>query len=113
MNPIREDPELFKWYARVDWVLAMAGRRVLHAVPDDAWTAVHEQEIAEGWAVFTPIRLACGCRARVFIAGMFSRLGARRCARCCRATGLPPGIGAPKNDPECRVILGLTEGNEG
>ena len=50
---------------------------------------------------------SCGLQTMFWIPGIFSRMGAPRCKRCCRATGLPQGKGSPKNDPECRKLLGL------
>lgn len=53
-----------------------------------------------------PIRLACKATAAwVSIPGLFARMGAMRCRRCCKAKGFPEGKGSPKNDVACRVIL--------
>lgn len=52
-------------------------------------------------------RTACGKKGRLFIPGVFSRINIPRCRECCAATGLPIGIGSPKNDDDCRRILGL------
>ena len=41
------------------------------------------------------------------IPGMFSRMGGRRCARCCDLAGFPRGVGSPKNDPDLRPLVGL------
>jgi hypothetical protein len=32
--------------------------------------------------------------------GIFSRMGAPRCKRCCKAVGIPAGNGAPYNDDD-------------
>jgi len=40
---------------------------------------------------------ACGRFARMFMPGFVSRMGLRRCSACCRAAGVPPGVGAPFN----------------
>lgn len=99
-----EDSTHWRELIRLDWVVARSWNR-LHAVElTDAQVAVFEDEtIVEG-----PVRLACGqTAASITIPGFTTRLGAPRCVRCCRATGLPPGTGSPKNSPECRSILGL------
>lgn len=41
----------------------------------------------------------CGLAEKVWMPGFFSRLGARRCPKCCKALGIPKGVGAPFNDP--------------
>lgn len=61
----------------------------------------------DGWCL-TDVTTACGRHTeRAFIPGIFTRISAPRCARCCAETDLPPGIGSPKNDDACRRILGL------
>ena len=58
----------------------------------------------------TDVTTACERHTdRAFIPGIGARLAMPRCARCCAATDLPQGIGSPKNDLECRRILGLDE----
>lgn len=63
--------------------------------------------VDEGSATGDPsLRLACGqTTSRVSIPGMFTRMGAQRCSRCCAAVGCPPGKGSPKNDPACSPWL--------
>lgn len=101
------DPDQFIEYAWVDW-LVMRSWRVLHAVPADRWTEAHREDMALEWYVFTPVRLACERIAtELHIPGIGSRMSLPRCRQCCRALGLPPGSGSPKNDDECRRILGL------
>jgi len=89
---------------RLDWYVTRSWNR-LH------WADLSEEQqsdIPAMWAVEGPVRLACGrTAAYLAIPGMFSRMGAMRCTGCCRALGYPPGKGSPKNDPACRVILGL------
>jgi hypothetical protein len=41
---------------------------------------------------------ACGRTSRLGMPGLFSRMGEKRCIRCCRLVGIPPGKGAPFND---------------
>ena len=91
----------FESTARVDWVIIATSWRVLHAVRE-----IHD--VPEGYDDETDAdaTLGCGRRAHVCIPGMFSRLGKRRCAHCCRATGCPPGDGSPKNDAAGRAWVG-------
>ena len=49
----------------------------------------------------------CGIGWGLEIPGIFSRMGVERCTECCQRSGLPEGIGSPKNDVECRKRLGL------
>lgn len=88
-----------------DWLVTTHGGVLHHAEitdPDDL------AEIADGGTV-EDVRLTCGRRAKsVTIPGVFTRMGAPRCQRCCDRLGYPHGIGSPKNDAEIRVMLGLT-----
>ena len=52
-------------------------------------------------------KTACGRRGRLAMPGVFSRMGAPRCKRCCRMAGIPAGHGAPYNDK------GLSEEQQG
>lgn len=51
---------------------------------------------------------ACGLRGWFSIPGVFTRMGAPRCAHCCRITGYPRGKGSPKNDDACRPLVEAT-----
>lgn len=83
-----------------DWVILPTGGR-LHALrcinSSDAanmeWSAKGETE--------------CGRGGTLSIPGVEFRRHLQRCKWCCRATGLPPGIGSPRNDVACRKVLGL------
>lgn len=108
LSDYREDPDQFIELGRVDWFVTKTWK-MLHAVPD--FDAEQREYIAENWGVKGPVKLACGrTAAEVYIPGMFTRMGAMRCKGCCRAMGFPPGKGSPKNDAECRKILGLDDG---
>jgi hypothetical protein len=86
-----------------DWLVSASWNRLHHADLTDDQCA----ELVDECTVHD-VRLACGRRAKwVSIPGVFTRMGADRCTGCCRATGLPPGAGSPKNDPACRELLGL------
>lgn len=90
-----------------DWLETQAGSMLHHArfplIPDD------EDIVELLWdEMGSDVRLDCGRTAkRVWIPGPFTRMSARRCSQCCRKNGLPPGVGSPKNDKECRRILGM------
>ena len=87
-----------------DWLDTGSGTR-LHWAELSAEDAV---EIIDDGGLEGPVKLACGRTAAwVCIPGVFSRMGAQRCTGCCRALGYPAGVGAPKNVPEIRVLLGL------
>lgn len=95
---------------------ANRARRLLDAdwVVTRKWNLLHHANLTDEQAVELddtasldgPIRLACGrTAASLGIPGVITRMGAQRCARCCLATGMPPGKGSPKNDPACRGRL--------
>lgn len=46
----------------------------------------------------------CGRSGRLGIPGIFSRMGAPRCKRCCTVLGWPSGVGSPKNVEELRPL---------
>jgi hypothetical protein len=84
-----------------DWMVSLHGDRLHHVtLPEDA----DEDTICFGVETLTA---ACGRPLRgARIPGIFTRMGAMRCDGCCRALGLPTGKGSPKNDDECRRLLG-------
>ena len=91
--------------ADYDWLYTVHGDRLHHAqlTPDQ-----HAECEEWGGLYDVPVTLDCGRQATtVLIPGVISRLGMPRCVGCCRAAGLPPGKGSPKNDDECRRILRL------
>lgn len=46
----------------------------------------------------------CGMAVALSIPGMFTRMGATRCDHCCAATGVPEGVGSPKNDENAATV---------
>ncbi len=73
----------------------------------DSGTVLHAAEVDVGNSeVYGPGTTMCGRQCSFLaIPGMFSRMGARRCTRCCQKMGYPLGFGSPKNDPACRPFV--------
>lgn len=91
----------------IDWVVTGRWKTLHHAT----LTPERSEEL-DDYASLDDVTFDCGRRvARVHIPGPFTRMGAKRCDRCCDRNGLPRGVGSPKNDAVCRRILGL--GNNG
>lgn len=85
----------------LDWVVTRTGD-VLHRM--SGYGEADDEEVA--W--WFPVELDCGRIVQyATIPGPFTRMGAKRCDRCCDHNGFPRGIGSPKNDPGCRAILGI------
>lgn len=87
----REWRELVEW----DWVILLNGT-VLHGV------ASMEDDSLD-WPVAT-VQTLCKRSNWGAIPSMGSRMSRKRCRRCCTATGMPQGVGSPKNSDECRPI---------
>ena len=75
----------------------------LHA-PDPALVTAFDDWDGDSIDLIT----ACGRSGLMTIPGTGSRMSDPRCPQCCEATNLPPGIGSPKNDLDCRQILGMS-----
>lgn len=92
----RDEPSL----ADFDWVCSHGGD-VIHApgreTDDDEWW--------DGGRENFPT--ACGRTLKwASIPGLFTRMGSKRCDRCCDALGYPRGVGSPKNDDAIRALRG-------
>lgn len=84
------------WVMLPSWKVIHAARSIedyIDSTDDDWWTG-------------GPGVTVCGHGGHLAIPGLFTRLGRKRCDHCCRALGIPPGVGHPKNDDGCRAILG-------
>jgi len=94
--------------AEYDWLVTTHGNVLHHG----KLTPEQHVECEEWGGLYdVPVTLDCGIAVTtVHIPGVLTRMGAQRCVRCCRATGLPEGKGSPKNDQDCRRILGLSDG---
>ena len=85
--------------AELDWLVA------------GDWSRLHCARVStpnvDEWR-FEGVTFGCGWSVEVAsIPGLFARMGAARCARCCDFAGIPRGAGSPKNDNRCRRQLGL------
>ncbi len=84
--------------AELDWVVAPTGRGVLHHIA--------ESEPDEDEWRFDNVVTSCDRKmTAAYIPGLFTRMGAKRCDRCCDRVGYPRGIGSPKNDDACRPLM--------
>ena len=82
--------------AEWDWVEFPNGE-ALHA---PLWTFSEDEDgcHADGF-------VACRRGGRLWIPGLGARLSAPRCKQCCRAVGIPEGVGSPKNDDALRPFI--------
>jgi hypothetical protein len=93
-DPLAIHPE--KWRSR--WLQFTSTRRNgdLHRVASIAWDGealgFDPGDMIQGEGVSV-----CGKEGRMAMPGIFSRMGAPRCRRCCKAMGIPPGDGPPWN----------------
>lgn len=78
-----------EWRSR--WLQFNPRGRRLHRVAEIVWW---DGEMIRGDGV-----AVCGQRGFMAMPGIFSRMDAQRCPRCCRALGIPNGYGAPANQP--------------
>lgn len=78
------------------WMKNSKGR-VLHCVPDavDERGSWYESIVNEGGV---DSRAVCGRGDRFFTIGIFSRMGADRCKKCCELLRIPEGKGTPLNE---------------
>ena len=93
VNALSDWRETAEW----DWVELGKGQR-LHAVA----TIVNDDADDEWYGDGTTV---CGLGGRMWIPGIFTRMSATRCRRCCERTGMPQGDQSPKNVDECRPIV--------
>lgn len=86
--------EVIEW----DWVETWHGRVLHHAAE------VHD-EFEFDFDHNGEVTTTCGRRLWAGIPGLFSRMGAPRCKRCCAKLGWPQGEGSPKNDDALRPLV--------
>ena len=83
-------PSFSREHWRDRWLTA--GHGTLHRVASIIWDDGDRGEHLQGSGA-----TACGRILRLQAPGLLSRLGAPRCALCCRVAGVPRGHGAPHN----------------
>lgn len=86
------------WRSR--WLILEQGE-VLHRIERiDVARAEWREEVTNAQGLAT-----CGLEGDFGIPGIFSRMGCKRCASCCRELGIPQGDGVPGNcnfdEPGC------------
>lgn len=91
--------EISTWrqLAEVDW-LVVEDEEHLHAFGRSEDPAATEVD----WG--GPGVTVCGLTGWLSIPGLFTRMGETRCSACCEATGMPVGVGSPKNDATCEAV---------
>lgn len=92
-HPIPENHDL--------WWLYTDNATVLHAVPGEAATSERIREAID-WCQSVALRAECGRVLALSYPGLLSRFNAPRCQACCRASGVPQGIGTPCNEEASR-----------
>lgn len=81
------------WRSR--WLQADRGT-LLHRIAEIEWEGCDK--------ISGPGVAVCGTTSHWFsMPGIFSRIGAKRCPKCCEALGIPEGHGAPYNSLEGRA----------
>lgn len=97
-------PTYYRTLVHYDWVVSRSWNRLHFAdLTNEQYETLADEGMLPG-----PVKLKCGRTAgSIAIPGLFTRMGAMRCTGCCRATGMPPGKGSPKNDDQCRPMIGL------
>ena len=84
-------PPMENQYQRWMYRSGPRGSTLLHRIARIEWGD-------EAWHGYGLAVTACGREGEYLIPGIFSRMGAKRCVRCCRAVGIPAGVGVPFND---------------
>lgn len=105
-TPARVYPSTDRELAEWDWVVFPNYGRLHHLAESEGHWEQYDQGVT-----------SCGRRGMLAIPGLFTRMGAERCNRCCDKVGYPRGKGSPKNDDACRALvaerLGLRTPKEG
>lgn len=83
--PLPADHWRSRWLVLPSW-----GR--LHRVSEIVWEDSEDDGMRAGMGT-----TLCGRRGFLTMPGILSRMGAPRCADCCRILGIPTGDGAPFN----------------
>lgn len=92
-DEIRELRSLAEW----DWLITNRGNVLHHP---------HSGDPNPDVMGYHDVQFSCGRTSRwAWIPGVFTRMGAKRCDRCCDRLGYPRGKGSPKNDDACRPLV--------
>jgi hypothetical protein len=86
------------------WWLCAGRWKNLHAIAGELLTG-EQMRAAIDHAEPIVLPAACGLERPWVMPGMGSRLGLRRCERCCRALGIPLGYGTPANEASLKETL--------
>ena len=81
-----------RWYCR--WLVLGFGRStVIHRV-----ASIRDEQKFHDIGAACLGRTVCGRLGKLSVPGVLARLGAPRCAQCCKRLGVPRGDGAPFNN---------------
>ena len=67
----------------------------------ERWTVLHAAREIDNKGPWEPGGFGvseCSRSGLLAVPGPFSRMGLRRCKRCCKVKGIPEGYGTPYND---------------
>jgi len=79
------------WRSR--WLMFWRDSAVLHRIAVMEWGEDYPEQMINGGGT-----TLCGKSGRLHMPGIFSRMGRKRCAKCCRLMGIPEGEGNPYNE---------------
>lgn len=96
----RSDAEQLRELTEWDWIVTdIKGGKLHHLAAFD-----DPEQAGDDWG--GPGSTSCGRHTQwASIPGIFTRMGAARCKRCCKAVGFPEGVGSPKNDKALRPLV--------
>lgn len=88
---------------KLAWLVGNNWRTLHYVAGIDAttWDNWWEPDSVPGYQA-RQLTAMCGTVIQADLPGMMSRMGLRRCARCCDRLRIPRGNGAPVNDPAFR-----------
>jgi len=81
---LHDDDWRSRWLVFESW-------RCLHRVAEIAWWDDSDKIRGDGVTV-------CGTEGFLMMPGIMSRMGLRRCKKCCDMMGVPSGEGSPYNE---------------
>lgn len=82
------------------WLVTGTRWNRLHALPEALWDRWDDEQVDLLCDYPGPTATAlCGYEGPWQMPGVFTRIGAPRCAHCCRKLGIERGDGTPNNMP--------------